>query len=274
MSPFHNKTRQASSIPAKLIRERKWHLLPVYYLMLTSELAREGIKHSGSYRFADHIYANKPKGKFLVGKLLDALLLKLPSARSLRLRYIFAKKEIQNFLSSVRHDDPIDILVVPSGLARELFEVADELRQQAHPLHQRIRWHGIDLDEGLVTILNEKKKRHGHPMEFRIGDAFSMDSYRNQKFDMIISMGLTEFLGDEQTVDFYKIARRHLKESGIFFTSGLASHRFSEYLMTNLAELHAHYRSREKIEALAKKAGFENIHTYQKDLQTIVIGSK
>src|SRR3989304_2967697 len=80
MSEFYNKTRRSASVPAKLMREGKWYLLPVYYFMLTSYLAREGVANSGSYQFADHIYANQPRGSFFVGKVLDAILLNLKSA--------------------------------------------------------------------------------------------------------------------------------------------------------------------------------------------------
>jgi len=51
-----NRTRQSASIPRRLVTEGKYHLLPVYALLTTSDLAREGIRNSGSFRFADHIY--------------------------------------------------------------------------------------------------------------------------------------------------------------------------------------------------------------------------
>lgn len=275
MPKFHNKTRKSSSIPAKLFREGKWYLLPVYYLLLTSELAREGIDNSGSYRFVDHIYANQPKGKFLIGKILDAILLNLKSSQSLRARYMHAKEEIYNLLQSVRHNDSIDILAVPCGLTREFFEVADELKQNNHPHYHRIRWHGIDLDNELINILNKKKQEHGHLMQFIVGDALNHETYRTGKnYDMVISTGFTEFLNDEDTIRFYKVVCDNLKQDGFFFTSGMTSHRLSEYLMKNIAELHAHYRSKKELKDLAQEAGFKKIRTYQNQLQTILIGSK
>ena len=61
MSALHNRTCTSASIPRKLLREGKLHLLPVYALMRTSDLAREGIENSGSYRFADHVYRNEAR---------------------------------------------------------------------------------------------------------------------------------------------------------------------------------------------------------------------
>ena len=63
MSALHNRTRTSTSIPRKLLREGKLHLLPVYALMRTSDLAREGIENSGSFRFADHVYRNEASGR-------------------------------------------------------------------------------------------------------------------------------------------------------------------------------------------------------------------
>ncbi|MEX0909830.1 MAG: class I SAM-dependent methyltransferase [Candidatus Paceibacterota bacterium] len=275
MPKFHNKTRQAPSIPRKLLKESKFYLLPIYYLLLTSELAREGIKNSGSYNFADHIYGNKPKGNFIIGKILDSVLLNLKSARSLRSRYIHAKEEIYNLIANVEHQESIDILAVPCGLGRELFEVAHELQIANHSFYKRIRWHGIDLDHELIEVLKKKNEDYKHQMFFWQGDALNQETYRkNNKFDMIINTGLTEFLSDVDTLRFYKIAHSNLKQGGIFFTSGMRPHRISEYLMKNIAELYTHYRSEDSLKSLARKAGFKTIGTYQNELQTILIGVK
>src|SRR5687767_8662702 len=83
-----NRTRTSSSISKRLLREGKLHLLPLYGLARTSDLAREGIENSGSYRFADHVYCARPSGRYLVGKLLDCVLLAMRGARSMRSRFL------------------------------------------------------------------------------------------------------------------------------------------------------------------------------------------
>ncbi|MDQ6712581.1 MAG: class I SAM-dependent methyltransferase family protein, partial [Candidatus Dormibacteraeota bacterium] len=111
MSTFHNRTRRTASIPRRLVREGKIHLLPVYYLGLTTELGKEAIHNSGSYDFADHIYGNRPAGRFLIGYLLDAVFLNLKSARALRSRYRYARSEIQRLIAE--RADAVDVLAVP-----------------------------------------------------------------------------------------------------------------------------------------------------------------
>ncbi|MDQ3856012.1 MAG: hypothetical protein M3281_06410, partial [Chloroflexota bacterium] len=128
MSRYWNRTRSSRSIPRKLLREGRPFLIPLYYLLLTSELASEGIRNSGSYRFADHIYAGRPAGKLLIGSMLDAVLLRLPSARAFRARYVYAKDEVRCCIAGARAaGGQFAVLAVPSGYARELMELAPEL---------------------------------------------------------------------------------------------------------------------------------------------------
>ena len=206
MSTFYNRTRRTPSIPRRLVREGKLHLLPVYYLGLTTALGKEAIERSASYTFADHIYGNRPAGRFLVGYMLDALFLRLKSARALRARYLFAREEIQRLIRerdrlaldpSPRGRGTVDVLAVPCGLARELFDVAAWLGQEG--LDRQGRLCGMDLDQALVGRLRDESRRLGTGLDFRCGDAVSAEAYPREGFDMIVSLGFTEFLDDAAT---------------------------------------------------------------------------
>ena len=272
MSTFHNRTRRTASIPRRLVREGKLHLLPVYYLGLTTALGREAIENSGSYDFADHIYGNRPAGQFLVGYLLDALFLNLKSARSFRSRYLYARSEIQRLI--VERADPIDVLAVPCGLARELFEVSTWLANDRPK--QQVRLIGMDLDPELVSRLAGTSRRLGMGIEFVCGDALSADAYPAQPFDGIVSLGFTEFLDDTLVAAFYRLAHGKLKPGGRLVTSGMRPHKLSDYLLRNVADLQTCYRSAETLRGLARQAGFEQLSTYEDrtGLQTMLIGVK
>src|ERR1700681_3940211 len=155
VSTFHNRTRRTASIPRRLIREGKLHLLPVYYLGLTTALGKEAIENSGSYDFADHVYGNRPAGRVLIGYLLDAPFLNLQSPRPLRSRYRYARSAMQQ--RSGERADAVAILAVPCGLARELFDVSAWLAQ-AHR-NRPVRLCGMDLDQGLVDRLPRTSPR-------------------------------------------------------------------------------------------------------------------
>jgi Putative methyltransferase len=273
MNTFHNRTRSSASIPARLIRERHFHLLPIYYLLLTSDLAREGIASSASYRFADHVYAGRATGRYGIGYLLDAIFLRLPSARAMRYRCTAATDEIVRVVDAQQTGKASSVLAVPCGLARELFAAAENLssRPGYHP--GMVRWHGLDLDADLVAQLQRHAQQVPHDMMFRQGDALDPRSYGDARYTMIVSTGFTEFLSDEEVVRFFEIVRRHLHREGVFFTSAMLPHRVSDYLLRTVGEIHTHYRSAEHISSLIKAAGFERCATHRDStgLQTIAL---
>ncbi len=273
MSKFYNKTRIAKSIPQKLISQGKWYLVPLYYILNTSFLAKEGIENSGSYMFADHIYAQSPKGRFLIGRMIDKFLLHLPSATAMRFRYVKVKEELKKLIKSSPEKE-LHILYVPTGLGREFFEIDKEI---GHELvsPKKIHLHGLDLDEELVERMREKSKNTHMNISFNSGDAFHKKNY-TKKYDMIISTGFVDFLKKEEAETFFDYVYSALKPGGKFLTSGMLPHRLSEYLMKQFAELRTSYRSKDDLIILARKAGFSSyeIEHDKYKLQTVIVAKK
>lgn len=269
MKNFHNKTRTSESIPRKLIRKKKYHLVPLYYLLTTSDLAREGIHHSGSYRFADHIYQGKPKGRHGIGKLLDYIFLNLPSAKAFQYRYHRVKEHLHKKVSE-NDNNPIKILYVPPGLAREYFEVDEELKRLGKST-QHIHFHGLDLDAELVDLLNERGDATYSNMNFFVGDALD-NKYYADKYHLVLSTGFLDFLPYEEARLFFSLVYNALEPGGEFITSGMQPHKLSDYLMREFAELHTVYRSKDELIALATEAGFKDIEaeTHKNGLQTVI----
>jgi SAM-dependent methyltransferase len=272
VNTYYNRTRQTRSIPTRLIREGKLHLLPIYYLGLTTTLGREAIENSGSYLFADHIYGNSPSGRYLVGHLLDYIFLRLKSARAFRARYLFARDEILRLVREKPGE--LDILAVPCGLARELFDVSAELTRSGPS--RSVRFHGMDLDVSLIEDLRERSREVGAAISFTCGDAMSEPAYPPGLFDMIVSLGFTEFLEDESTEAFYRVCLSKLKPGGRLVTSGMRRHSLSDYLLRNVADLRTNYRTDQKLWERARRAGFTSIATYHDPtgIQTMLIGEK
>lgn len=273
MSRFYNRTRSTGSIPRKLLHDGNPHLIPLYYLLRTSELAREGIENSGSYRFADHIYAASPRGRYVIGLMLDAVLLRLKSARALRARYIHAMEELRPLVLTAHGEGRrMDVLAVPCGLGRELFERAAGLEADGV---SPVRFHGLDLDADLIERLRRATLEGGPALSFHAGDALRAADYPGT-FDVILSTGLTEFLTDDEVVRFYRVVLGRLKPGGRLITSALDRHTLSDFLLRNLAELHTHYRTEAQLRACAEAAGFRDVATYQDRtrLQTMLIATR
>ena len=284
MTTLHNRTRTATSIPRKLVREGKLHLLPVYALMRTSDLAREGIENSGSFRFADHVYRNEPSGRFGFGRALDAVLLRMRSARSMRNRFYHTQNEIiaaaRAFDAQRRSEAPGEarttfrVLSVPCGIARDLVMAARRMETDLPAVHACTTFYGLDLDPEPIELSRALAGSDKH-FSFSRGDALDATSFPSD-LDVIVSTGLGEFLDDELLVQLYKNCHQHLRMGGVFVTSGMQADRVADYLMRQLAELHTHYRRGDELSRWLHTAGFYEVSARQDDvgLQTLVVARK
>jgi len=283
VTSLHNRTRTSESIPRKLLRQGKLHLLPVYALMRTSDLAREGIENSGSYRFADHVYRNEPSGRFGIGRALDAVLLRMRGARSMRNRFLHTQREI---LAAARACEarggadpgaataPFRVLSIPCGIARDLVLAARALERELPALYGRSTFFGVDLDPAPLDVSRDLAGRDDHYF-FTRGDALDATSFPSE-LDVITSTGLGEFLSDDLLVKFYRNCHDRLRPGGTFVTSSMQADRVADYLMRQLAELHTHYRRGDEIVRWLHAAGFHEATMRQDDvgLQTLVVARR
>src|SRR5687768_16174255 len=141
-----------------LVRRGRILDIPLYYVLRTSDLAREGLERSGSYEFADHIYRGVPSGRGPFGRWLDKRLLQMPAARAFRFRYVAARREIASFLldrAATRIGDPIAVLSVPCGIPRELAGAASDARARLGRVPPGVTFYGLDLD---ATVLEKARQ--------------------------------------------------------------------------------------------------------------------
>lgn len=289
-----NRTRRSDSIPRRLVAEGKYHLLPVYALLTTSDLAREGIRNSGSFRFADHIYRNEASGRFGVGRVLDRMLLGLRGARSMRSRFVHSRHEIRLAIEDAAHAlrnantsealgypekdklhrRQITVVSVPCGIARDLFDVAETMKVTDPASYERVRFVGIDLDPEPLALSYSLTRDH-KSFRFTCADALQPGALPSN-VDVIVSLGFGEFLSDGVLFDFYRRCHSALKPHGRFITSAMSRDRVADYLARELAELHTHYRSGEQLRSLLTSAGFVNTCTFNDDvgLQTLAVAEK
>jgi SAM-dependent methyltransferase len=284
VTALHNRTRTSASIPRRLLREGKLHLLPVYALMRLSDLAREGIENSGSFRFADHVYRNEASGRYGVGRMLDAVLLRMRGARSMRNRFHHVQHEILSAARSLdsrrargdaaEGDAAFRVLSVPCGIARDLVGVSRVLASELPAVHARTTFFGLDLDPEALALSREL----AGPDErfvFSRGDAMDREAFPAD-LDVITCTGLGEFLDDKLLARLYANCHDRLRPGGVFVTSGMQPDPVADYLMRQLAELHTHYRRPDEIIRWMHTAGFHEVSTRQDDigLQTLVVARK
>jgi 2-polyprenyl-3-methyl-5-hydroxy-6-metoxy-1,4-benzoquinol methylase len=259
VTEFYNRTRRSASIANKLLRRGRVLELPLYWLLRTSYLAREGFENSGSYRFADHVYRNHAAGSYGIGRFLDRQLLNMPAVKSLRSRYWMARDELYRVLQErVSTTASLDVLSVPCGIPRDLVTGAERFRSLGRDL-TGVRFHVLDLDQDVLRQAKVFAREHGVTLVAHHGDALDAAAYGGE-FDFITCTGLGEFLDDNKLASLYSTFWHILRPGGVMVTSAMRRQRFSDYLL-RLAELHVYYRSAEDLTVLARQAGFVRLTT-------------
>ena len=242
-----NFTRRTANLPAKFAREKRFDLIALYHLLRLSDLAREGIEHSGSYRFADHLYRNEASGRGWFGRWLDRCLLKLPASRAMRSRCARSSEEMHRaFKAHLATGDPkpFRILTVPCGIPRDVRDFAAQLAAQSPELLSLVEYAGMDLDPEVVSAAKTFLDGSGIGASRIIeGNALDRAGYGAQRCDFIASTGLGEFLGDEDLGAFYGNVFDALAPGGTFFTSAHGYEKRSDALLRAF-EFHSHYRTR------------------------------
>ena len=136
----------------KLLRKGNLHWLPVYALAMQSDLGREGIINSGSYRFADHIYRNQPSGRDPFGRWIDALFLAMPATQAFHRRYKGCQDELRQVAAKIPAPAPIRVLAIPCGIPRDIAGSCEGLDGD---LKSRIHYYGMDVDPELLEIAKD-----------------------------------------------------------------------------------------------------------------------
>ncbi len=276
MTEYHNRTRRSQSIPRTLLTRGRILEIPLYYALRLSDLAREGLDHSGSHRFADHIYRNRPSGRGPIGRWLDARMLDLPAVRSFRSRYVAARDELRAFLVERvdARSGPSHILSVPCGIPRELADGARLAQAQRPDALRSVTFHGLDLDATVLSEAATFMRERGLNFVAHRGDALERGSYQGM-FDFVTCTGLAEFLDDMQVEQLYGIFFAILKPGGTLVTSGMQRRRVSDYLL-RLAEIRTSYRNARELERLARRHAFTTVRTRtdQLGIQTILTAQK
>jgi len=248
-----NHTRRSRSIPRRLMRDGALHLLPLYYLMRLSDLGREGIDHSGSFRFADHIYRGRPSGRTVLGRMLDARLLGMPAAQAFRRRCERAHDAIRRALESYpSNGEPLRVLAVPCGIPRDIINLSATLQAANPGLLPRIEYHGLDIDPDVLDLAAGLTAHCGlGAVQYRLGNALVPDDYPRCRFHAIVSTGLGEFLCDDELTAFYALVYDAMEPGATFYTSATARDPRSDVLL-RMAEVVTQYRSAGAVERILR----------------------
>lgn len=255
-----NLTRRSHSIPGRLLRDGALHLVPVYYLLRLSDLAREGIERSGSAAFADHIYRGRPSGRTVVGRWIDACLLAMPAAQAFRRRSHHAQSVIRSALElHPPEGDRLRVLSVPCGIPRDILELAKTVDAENPDLMARLEYHGFDIDADVLDVASRLTRQCGLlAAHYHLGNALVRDDYPALRFHVVVSTGLGEFLLDDELTAFYTFVYDAMVPGGTFYTSATARDRRSDTLL-RMVEIVTQYRRASDVAGILRRLPWSHV---------------
>lgn len=214
----------------------------------------------------EHIYDNKPRGSFLIGKYIDKILLNLPSVRATRGRKEIIKKILRKEISincSAGHKTRI--LDLASGGARYLRELKAE--------HESGDVESLCVDKNMRCVSLGRlltKKENVQNLKFLKADIFRMGHLKaisrrvDWKPNVIIASGLFIYFNDQAVENVLREIYQALPKGGIvIFQSyeNLSSRKLMRKtsITSSGEQWTLYYRKPEFWKELLSRVGFEEI---------------
>jgi alpha-beta hydrolase superfamily lysophospholipase len=147
----------------------------------------------------DYVYENRPKGSFLIGKLIDKNYLNAIGWRGIRQRKVNIEQLIQTAISILREQNkPVRLIDIAAGHGRYVLEAIEKAEIKPDSILLR-DYSQLNVDQGTALIQAKKLSQLAH---FAKADAFSSASYQGieQKFTLGIVSGLYELFKENDLI--------------------------------------------------------------------------
>ncbi len=210
----------------------------------------------GGFLPLEMIYDNRPVGDTLIQRLADRYYLNGALCRGARVRLRQAthwlRQQIEDRLS---RQESASVLSLASGGARDVIDAVG-----GADWADRVRYLGVDLDPQAVTYAHHRALAAGLNGRFRfeMGNALRPPRAWENRFDIVTSLGLFDYLRDSTAVRLLDRIHALLRPGGALLfgmvTSNPNQRFFEDYLNWRMI-----YRSPEHILGLARASKFEQI---------------
>jgi SAM-dependent methyltransferase len=234
----------------------------------TSDTLRLGfLRGFESGELIDRIYHNRPTGRFVIGALIDAYVLRLPAAEALRDRKRLVRSAIRAALDAQPGPRAHAILDLGCGTARYVTEALTPLRKQSRDARQAPRAVCIDLDSAALRAGRDiaRDERAGD-ISFVCRDALNIEALAGYAPTIVVASGLFDHIDDERMRSALHAIRRHLRPHALILSTRTAVTRPGDPLDALLAAATPRTRPAAAVEAWLRAAGFDDITiTYTSD---------
>jgi len=211
----------------------------------------------------DHMYRKSPKGITFFGRLLDSVLLNLPSVKATRIKKNIITKILQNEVSNnIVLGKKTRIIDLASGPARYLVDLIDKSN------YDNIE--ALCLDSDKRSINYGKILAHKKPIRYTKANVFKLGMLKHfsEKVhwipNIIMATGFFELQNDDVVKKFLEDIHKHLDGGGLILFTGQADNP-SKKLMKYVGKTQSggvwelHLRSPEMLRKWLLDIGFRDV---------------
>lgn len=179
----------------------------------------------------DHMYRGKPKGASIFGRMLDSILLNLPSVKATRVKKGIIIKILQNEVANnVLLCKKTRILDLASGPARYLVDLVDDRNGT------NIEALCLDSDKRSINygkILAHKKPiRYAKVNVFRLGALTRFSKKVSWVPNVVMATGFFEMQNDDVVKSFLRDIYNHMEKGGLILFTGQADNPSKKLMKT------------------------------------------
>lgn len=216
----------------------------------------------GSWEFIH--YFNDNDTRYGINFVENAIM-ESPGVQGVRNRTKIAKEYIAEELEkkSDENDDEISMLDLGSGVGTYGYYA---LREQ---LDKNVKLTNLDIDDSAIEVLKFLKKGLGikGKVDFIKGNAIEFLSDSPDAFDLIVSIGIVDYMEDEKSENFFYQVKDNLKEDGTFLTSVTDDYKFRSFSrLAGMSDLIP--RSGEDLENMLEDTGYTEVEITTDDSKT------
>lgn len=211
---------------------------------------RKPFGYAGDFLMIDKIYTFH-KSSIEKYQIWDEYFHRQSAPKAVRNRKEYLKKDIK---SKIKNKQPLNLMNVASGPARDLFELYEE------NIGLNMNTVCIDMDEAAIKYAKKLNKKYLNQITFIHKNIFRHSE--NNKYDVIWSAGLFDYFNDKAFILILKKFKNWLNPDGeIIIGNFNKNHNPSRDYMELLGEWYLIHRTEIELKELAEKAGYkpENI---------------
>ena len=218
--------------------------------------SRKVKEYATTWRAMEIVYNHPYPNKFTLGGLLDDFYWYGLNCQGLRNRLKLIKDELRKAILAVENGEEIKLISIACGSAESVLEVMAEFKAKNKTIKALL----VDIDEEALERARKVAEYYGleNQIEVRRGSTYDIiEISKGFKPQIIEMMGFLDYIKDEDAISLIGKIRESLEPNGYLITCNICPN-IEQHFLKWVINWPMVYRSPEKFDTVASKAGFKD----------------